>query len=275
MVGGYFLEQDVESMSIDFGGGGWGELSPWPPLTWHHICLTFNHTTGIVQIVNQEGLSWELVRERDDSTIRMKSVTIMKQDDNEQREEGGLDSFSMVGRLTDLNVWNTTFSEENMIEWLGCKNSSQGNILAWETSLWILENLTESQVSMYEICKPEIFLIFAKETALTSNKVCEHLGGHLFYATTNDSINKALAYKSENSEICSEDLGSPLHLDRKTNIYVNKLTGKSVDPLNWARGYPYKGVGYRCISINEEGKYQTIGTLWLGRVSPPQVDLPA
>ena len=215
--------------------------------------------TGIIKISNQEKQTLEQSHETSNSTINLKSITVMKKifTETEKREESQEDEYfgSMIGRITDLNVWNSSFSEEDMAEWLQCKNVSHGNVVAWETSQWTLENVTESEMAITDICQNERLFMFPPETALDSGEICKQLGGHLFSSSSNESVWEALRYKFQNKKICKLYLGTTIQLDSDTNVLINKITGNEIETLNWENGHPYNRVGYNCVSINKMGKY--------------------
>jgi hypothetical protein len=259
---GDFEQQQSEKMWVVLGENGEVDGSVWPPMRWQHICITYDNKTGIIKISNQEKLTSTYSPKKANSTINIKAITLMKTiiieanktEDRDENDKSG----SMVGRITDLNIWNISFSENEMTKWLNCKDTQKGNILAWESSSWILENVTESDLVMSEICKNDRLLIFPPAGARDSDQICKELGGDLFSSLSNDSVWEALKYKSQNNEICDWNLGTPIQLDHKKDVFINKDTGNEMKALNWEEGHPKNGYGYYCVSINEIGNYRSI-----------------
>ena len=55
-----------------------------------------------------------------------------------------------MGKVTQLNIWNSSLSTEFMKNWSNCNINEEGDLLKWEKSQWKLEGtmsaiLTEDQ----------------------------------------------------------------------------------------------------------------------------------
>ena len=46
-----------------------------------------------------------------------------------------------MGKVTQLNIWNSSLSTEFMKYWSNCINDEGGDLLKWETSQWKLEGI--------------------------------------------------------------------------------------------------------------------------------------
>ena len=267
---GYIGHKKSESIYFMSVENGKEEGSTWPPMRWQHICITYDNRTSNIKIMNQDKLTLEFSHQMSNSTNRLKAITIMKrlytekernedkQEDDEKSEDDEKCG-SMIGRMTDFNIWNKSFTEEDMRQWLNCKTSMQGNIVNWGSSEWSLENVTESEVAMADICQKTELFVFPAVKALESDKVCEQLGGQLFSSTSNSSIQEVLKYKSENKDICDLNfIGTPFQFDETNDYFINQVTGKEIKELNWAKGHPHHEVGFNCVALSKFGKYVTM-----------------
>ena len=170
MYGVTMPEKRSESIFIDFQDS-WLKNHDWPPMGWHHICIVYNNTKGNITVTNKEGSSLEYPMDIKNSTMGIKTVSIMKRGwtdqelkDLKDKEADGDEHYgkvgSMVGRMTDFNLWNFAFSFDLMENWLACRNSSQGNLIAWNKSSWTMNNITASNISQTEIQNSVKLLMF-------------------------------------------------------------------------------------------------------------------
>ena len=58
-----------------------------------------------------------------------------------------------MGKVTQLNIWNSSLSTEFMKYWSNCNTDEEGDLLKWEKSQWKLEGtmfaiLTKDKHSM-------------------------------------------------------------------------------------------------------------------------------
>ena len=64
----------------------------------------------------------------------------------------------MYGAFTDINVWDSILSSEEVDMWLNCSNQNQGNVVSWKDSSQTIELKGFQQVndSVSKICPNEI-----------------------------------------------------------------------------------------------------------------------
>ena len=68
------------------------------------------------------------------------------------RSFGGANS--LVGELSDANFWDKPLGNDELKSWTSCKSMTKGNIVNWETTLFLNENMTEMELNKEEICQP-------------------------------------------------------------------------------------------------------------------------
>ena len=97
--------------------------------------------------------------------------------------------------MTDFNMWDFAITFDFLKNWLAWRNSSQGNLIAWNKSTRTMDNITASNISQADIQNTVILLMVPPEYPSKSRQICRKLGGTLFYSELNDSITQALLYK--------------------------------------------------------------------------------
>ena len=55
--------------------------------------------------------------------------------------------------MTDVNIWNRSLTDTEVMEWTQCKMDKGGNLLDWSTAEWTAFGLEEVWVDKEEICK--------------------------------------------------------------------------------------------------------------------------
>ena len=65
--------------------------------------------------------------------------------------------YPLLGKITQVNIWNSSLSTEKMIAWSDCKSYEAGNLLNWETSSWELTECFED-IEKDSICKKPVIL---------------------------------------------------------------------------------------------------------------------
>ena len=63
--------------------------------------------------------------------------------------------YSMMGKMTDVNIWNNSLSIEQMKNWTRCVSDEGGNVINWETAEWEMDGLKEEVLTRQEICQPD------------------------------------------------------------------------------------------------------------------------
>ena len=147
---GFRGESREELLFFDVLGNIKLDESHWPPMRWHHLCVAVNKRRGIVKLVNELEITTEFSMEDSkltNSTNLIDAVSIMKRaltvQTKASEEEMGVEKIlgSMVGSISDMNLWNRSLGVEDMMSWVNCTSLLKGNIINWDTSEWILENI--------------------------------------------------------------------------------------------------------------------------------------
>ena len=265
---GFRGESREELLFFDVLGNIKLDESHWPPMRWHHLCVAVNKRRGIVKLVNELEITTEFSMEDSkltNSTNLIDAVSIMKRaltvQTKASEEEMGVEKIlgSMVGSISDMNLWNRSLGVEDMMSWVNCTSLLKGNIINWDTSEWILENITITDIPLHYLCKKEKNQIFPamKALRLTSNIFCDKIGGNIFSSLISSKIKEILEYKSENCEICKAKLvGTPFQYDKYEGYFVNQITGKKVLIKNWAKSNPNYGIN--CVGLNRFGEFESI-----------------
>ena len=110
----------------------------WGPATWRHICLSFNSTTYMFLAVNNEQvvvnrtLDFSLSKPSKEFNRSATRICIMKNTGEKA---------SLVGKLTDMNIFSYALDTDNMFAWTQCRERPSGDVVAWETAEWDEEGL--------------------------------------------------------------------------------------------------------------------------------------
>ncbi|XP_073493821.1 C-reactive protein-like [Phyllobates terribilis] len=93
---------------------------------WTSVCATWNSSTLVVWI---DGTKYNINAKQKDVQIRADPIIIIGQD---QDSYGGrfAASQSFVGEITDINMWNKTLTDENIMDYFAADEMS-GNIINW------------------------------------------------------------------------------------------------------------------------------------------------
>ena len=64
---------------------------------------------------------------------------------------------SLFGRMSDINLWNRTFSQKEVSTWEECKMERGGNIVDWKTAEWTAVGLDETLIDkkvmrLWQLC---------------------------------------------------------------------------------------------------------------------------
>ena len=93
-------------------------------LTWHHICWAYNNSTSAIRMV----IDGDVVLDQVDMELLKKprsipkefltKMLIMRLSHPESVKNATY--YSMMGKMTDVNIWNYTLSIEQMKNWTRC-----------------------------------------------------------------------------------------------------------------------------------------------------------
>ena len=72
--------------------------------------------------------------------------------------------YSLFGRMSDVNIWNRSFSDDEIIRWTHGKDRKKGNVLEWNPDLWNKVGLDEVMIDENAIYRKTIkSLLFVSE----------------------------------------------------------------------------------------------------------------
>ena len=156
--------------------------------TWTHFCWSFSGITGISKLYHNGIL---LHRER----INMDDVDIIISDANKMSDaafifgqesdsmRGGFDNQqAFLGELSELNLWNYTMQDRDILAMALCRDGKKGNVIAWEQTNFIFNNVMVTDLhSLAPFCfKQSQYVIFTEKATYTDAKeICEIHGGSL------------------------------------------------------------------------------------------------
>ena len=161
------------------------KLNNYQHRTWTHLCWSFSSNTGeskyyhngeIVSIdildVAINDLPLKPSQEMHDAAL------IFGQEPDVMR--GGFNKGqAYLGELSELNIWNYTLNDSDIGEMAACNRLKRGNILAWEKSSWILNNvpIEDIQDPAHFCAGLRQYVIFPEKTKfLEAQKIWAFLG---------------------------------------------------------------------------------------------------
>ena len=128
------------------------ELKYYHHRTWTHLCWSYSSLTGnskyyhdgVVFGVERFNVSNGNVALRASSEMNDYAL-IFGQDPDRMR--GGFEKEqAFLGHLSELNIWNLTLSDLDILEMASCKTQMKGNIVAWDISILIRHNVVVKDV---------------------------------------------------------------------------------------------------------------------------------
>ena len=154
----------------------------WGPATWRHMCLSVDNVNKRILAVNNEkvvinrtmdfNLS-NLTKEFNQSATR---ICIMKN----TRQEVNIPKRSLIGKMTDVNIYSNALSEDEMLAWTQCRQRTTGDVLAWETAEWDKEGLFAEEEQVEEICFPKPkFVVLPPTKQHDAVDMCISIGGSM------------------------------------------------------------------------------------------------
>lgn len=98
---------------------------------WHHVCATWRNTDGQNKIFIDGKLEENGTGLSADHIIEKGGVVVLGQ---EQDSLGGgfQDNQALVGKIANLNLWDTIFPLKEIVEMSKNCFSRKGNVLSWE-----------------------------------------------------------------------------------------------------------------------------------------------
>ena len=164
----------------------------WSAMKWNHVCLSYTNSTSNLRIVSNGEIILDeelegLKQNNEKIPIQfLGNFAIMRSYFPE------LNSFSpLVGKMTDVNIWNISMTTQDMVSWTNCNNNDSGNIVNWEVDNWIVTGLDKEIVNDQILCQKDVVtmkVFVHKKNYQDSLDFCSRVGGNL---TVADSSSKA------------------------------------------------------------------------------------
>lgn len=226
-----------------------------PMTRWHNLCFSFasisKHTTlvlnGIIMFEN------EIIKGRGIPDEFLEHFTIMRRSLEEYGEHN-----SMVGKMTDVNIWKTAMTMDKMKMWTRCKNWEKGDVIDWESAEWNTKGLETEEINQKGLCQEEKFenIIFpvANKFAL-STRLCKLFGGSMMVAEDAEMTRNIIRLTDERSDLCPPYSWAGYTDKQEEGHFVDVKTGKNLSYFNWRQGEPNGGTKENCVTINNKNGF--------------------
>lgn len=188
-------------------------VDSFPHRTWTHFCWSFSSINGenrfyhngiFLGIHKLNFEDFEMAME--DANNMDQSAFIFGQEPDNMR--GGFDSHqSFLGDLSELNIWNYTMSEVDIMKMATCKTWLKGNIVSWERSNLILNNIVLTDLfDPPNLClKHHQYVIFPEKVPYPEAKgICEIHGGSLAVPKSEEENNQIINIVFKHKKTCIE-----------------------------------------------------------------------
>ena len=140
--------------------------------------------------------------------IPKRSGTPLRNSQEPDNIRGGFDNHqSFLGDLSELNIWNYTLSEVDIMKMATCKIWLKGNIVSWEKSNLILKNVVLTDLlDPPTLClKHHQYVIFPEKVPYPEAMgICEIHGGSLAAPKSEEENNKIIHIVFKHKKACIE-----------------------------------------------------------------------
>ena len=178
----------------------------WRPRRWHHVCISYQATSGKILIISDGHKVYDFIdNDLVDGAKEFPKETLKNLRIMSRSRDGHTGIF---GKMTDVNIWDTALEESTQISWTECKDSSQGNILSWENSSWVLTNLFEENQDRAGLCIETtlgLTIVPITRDFETTRAICKRLGGSMAVANSPNNLQAMARIVSENAALCPND----------------------------------------------------------------------
>ena len=174
----------------------------WDLTEWNHVCVSLSSDEGTMVTV----LNGRTVHRRTDyhyqapHTRTEVNISIL----GRQTEDG--DSSPMFGRMTDVNIWSRSFTEQESLAWTECEMREGGDLVDWSTAKWELVGLEEVQEEWKEVCRrregARFVLSDVRRDFDDTVHFCSVLGGEMAVAIDNKTRHEMLKVFSKIDSDC-------------------------------------------------------------------------
>ena len=146
---------------------------------------------------------------------------------------------SLFGQMTDINVWNTSFTPEDVVAWAQCKMVEGGNIVKWDTAVSKTMGLEEFTIDRVDVCRQQRgSQLIVSEIKQNFNKTVtfckEVLGGEMAVAVDNATTQEMTrVIEAVDKHKCSRALYSGFTDRIVEGHFLNINTNEEMNWTNW------------------------------------------
>ena len=174
------------------------------------------------------------------------------------RYKKGKYEHSMFGSLTDINIWDSILSLEEIKQWKSFSPSVRGdivtdwllnvfyhmsgNVVDWNTATWNAENLQEIELELetiqeesYKSSSYQVFITERRKNFADSLKFCQDIGGVLAVAESNMNLTEMI--ETVERKDCGGIFWTGWTDEREEGQFVSAVTGEKMEWQDWIKGF--------------------------------------
>ena len=225
--------------------GDWFRFPIWDMEVWNHVCIILDAGRGNLRII----MNGEPVLDIDckaDLSILDGNLSMM----GKLTASGYV--YSLFGRMTDVNMWGRSLTEEEAVSWTLCRTSEGGDLVDWRTATWEARGLQEVQVEREEVCRERqdrLMVTPFKRDFDDIVALARMLGGRMAVVNSQEATVEISKVLEPVKEIC--DTVFTGFTDRsEESVWVNVYTKEELTWQNWDVGQPNSNGNQDCAEMN-------------------------
>ena len=224
---------------------------------WNHFCWRVDSNGSNVLFLNGDiehkfNNPLVVIPSKDKS----QSVFLIGQEQDTLRGHFNQDQ-AFRGRISGLNLWNYTLSDEIIKLISSCHEHLEGNVITWAVNDWTYINVDPKPMNSSDFCskKKELFLFPFRTSLNEAHQICKVHGGNLFAPENeleNNKLKQIVAPSLDKCDPKGKIFGSWLGVT-KLDKHMVKITSNGTEPLfftNWDK--PPKPTQI-CVLFNKNG----------------------
>ena len=186
-------------------------INPYRHRQWNHVCWTYDKKDGNASLYFNGKMMGSMVvglpNDRpyiEGSEEADQSAFVIGQE-QDGIGEGYQSEQAFIGDVTELNIWDKVFDENEIKMMATCQSFSKGNIVSWDREKWEINKAKETiLVDKRSLCDNiENILVLSKRMGYEEAKtVCKAHGGRIYTPRNEDENIKLNNIVSKNSDIC-------------------------------------------------------------------------
>ena len=140
--------------------------------------------------------------------------------------------------ITDLNIWNRTKTQNNLLKWSKCEEREEGNLIKWST-IQMNTSLNITDMDKGNICKSDSDIIVSDETKTFNGtlSLCKKIGGKIMVANNLTTLG-AMVYKVGLVDECKDGFFVGYSDEKEEGNWVNVVDQTPMIFDNWNDGEP-------------------------------------